>query len=98
MWNQVYITPISMSRSSHFSLSRSKCSGRGWWQTPVIHLVLEAVLQALHRLAVDMLASAALVADDFISLDADERRDVAAAAKLLSDFVGDEVAIVKTWK
>ena len=40
-----------------------------------------------------MVASAALVANDFISFDADQRRDIATAAKLLGDFVRNEVAV-----
>src|SRR5207253_1888333 len=55
--------------------------------------VLQAVLQPLHRLAEHALAAAALVADDLISFDADQRRDVAELAKLPRDFVGNEMAI-----
>ena len=57
------------------------------------HLVLQAVLQALHRLAEHARAAAALVADDLVPFDADQRRDVAELAELLGDFVGDEVAV-----
>ena len=62
-------------------------------QTPVKHLVLQAVLQALHRLAETRRPAAALVADDLVPFDADQRRDVAELAQLSRDFVGDEVAV-----
>ena len=46
------------------------------------HLVLQAVLQALHRLAEHAVPAAALVADDLVPFDADQRRDVAELAQL----------------
>ena len=57
------------------------------------HLVLEAVLQALHRLGEDIRTAAPFVADDLGPLDADERRDVAELSQFGGDLVGDEVAV-----
>ena len=87
------MTPISISRSSHFSLSRSKLVWQRLVQTPVITLCLRQFCKPCIVLAEHALAAAALVADDLVPFDADERRDVAELAELLRHFVGDEVAV-----
>src|SRR5262249_33536070 len=56
-------------------------------------LVLEAVVNALHRLAENAVAAAALVAYDLVALDADERRGVAELPQPFRLLVGDEVAV-----
>ena len=56
-------------------------------------LVLEAVLQPFHGFREDVGSPTALVADDLVALDADQRRDIADPPQLFGDFVGDEVTI-----
>ena len=56
-------------------------------------LVLEAILDALHRFRQHAVPAAALIADDLGPFDADERRDVAELAHLLARFLGDEMAV-----
>src|SRR4029078_8407572 len=48
---------------------------------------------ALHRLAEYSTASAALVADNLVPLDTDQRRHVAEVAELACNFVRDEMAV-----
>ncbi len=59
------------------------------------YAVLQAVFDALHRLAPHAAAAAALVGNDFVAFDAHERRDVAHAAHPGRHFVGDELSVGK---
>src|SRR5205823_6484757 len=56
-------------------------------------LVRQAVLDALHRPVPNIGPAAALVADDYVAFDADERRDVAELPHPLGALVGDELAV-----
>src|SRR5262245_50471174 len=55
--------------------------------------MVEAVLNALHGLAENARPAAALVADDLIAFDANQRGHVAELAHPLRALVGDEMAI-----
>ena len=89
-------TPISISRSTHASCSRSSMLV---WQTLVQTPVNDLVVAGSSRCpAIVWLSTsarpAALVADDLGALDADQRRDVAAAAAVrAATSLGDEVAV-----
>ncbi len=69
MWNQQYITPISINRSTHASLTRSSMFDlQTLVQTPDQQLVPQRRFQALHRLAQHAVATAPRVADDLACL------------------------------
>ena len=62
------------------------------------HFVIETILQTFHRLAQDIESPTAFIADDFISLNTDQGRDIACASQSLRDLLSDEVAVGKYLK
>ena len=61
-------------------------------------VVVDAVVNAGHRFVEHFLPTAALVADDFATFDADERRNITTLAELSSDLGGNEVAVGENLK
>ena len=57
------------------------------------HVGVQAVLQALHRAAEHLRLATALIADDLVSLHADQRRDVAQPVDALGDLRRNEMSV-----
>jgi hypothetical protein len=62
------------------------------------HLVVQTILKAFHRLAENIIATTALIADDLGSFDTDQRGHVPQLPQSFCDFVGDEVAVGENLK
>ena len=93
------MTPISISRSTHLSVSRSsKLVWQRLVQTPVNSLCLRQFCKPSMVLLQHVRAPAALVADDLVAFDADQRGDVAQSPQLAATSSVMKWPLVKTWK
>ena len=62
------------------------------------HLVVQTVLDSLHRFTEHFFAATTLVADDLAPLDADERRDIAQLSQAFGGVIRDELAVCENLK
>ena len=60
--------------------------------------VVQTVLDALHGFGIDVITSAAFVADDFVTFDADQGSRVAQLAKFFRNLIGNKLPIRKNLK
>ena len=57
------------------------------------HVIVQAILEAFHCLAINAIATSSLVANDLGALDADQRCHVAQLAQSFGNFIGDKVSV-----